>query len=229
MTAFDRLGRFCARRRWWVVAVWALLALVAVPLAPRAPGALQPGGFSLDDLEAARARHLLESTHRAADVGAHHRRAGGRRPAGGRPGLRGGRRSCAGRRAERRARHRDAESHPRHEPGQRRSARPCTRWSRSTSPRTRRRTPSRRSRRRSCPSPGSASRSPVARRSTATSRPSSEQDLQRSELISLPLAALALLIVFGSVVAAGRARRRRRRGGAGGAGGHLRSRHRSRR
>ncbi|MEO5885049.1 MAG: MMPL family transporter, partial [Candidatus Limnocylindrales bacterium] len=31
----------------------------------------------------------------------------------------------------------------------------------------------------------------------------SEQDLQRSELISLPLAALALLLVFGSVVAAG--------------------------
>ena len=31
----------------------------------------------------------------------------------------------------------------------------------------------------------------------------SERDLQRSELISLPLAALALLIVFGSAVAAG--------------------------
>ena len=31
----------------------------------------------------------------------------------------------------------------------------------------------------------------------------SERDLQRSEIISLPLAALALLLVFGSVVAAG--------------------------
>ena len=31
----------------------------------------------------------------------------------------------------------------------------------------------------------------------------SEADLRRSELISLPLAALALLVVFGSVVAAG--------------------------
>src|SRR5688572_17995488 len=31
----------------------------------------------------------------------------------------------------------------------------------------------------------------------------SEQDLQRSEFISLPLAALALLFVFGSIVAAG--------------------------
>ena len=37
----------------------------------------------------------------------------------------------------------------------------------------------------------------------ATSRPSREADLQRSEIISLPLAALALLLVFGSVVAAG--------------------------
>ena len=41
----------------------------------------------------------------------------------------------------------------------------------------------------------------------------SEADLRRSELISLPLAALALLLVFGSVVAAGGAARRRRRRG----------------
>ncbi|MFN8621410.1 MAG: MMPL family transporter [Chloroflexota bacterium] len=60
MGRFERLGRFVARRRWWVIAVWAVLALVALPLAPQAPGALQPGGFSSDDLEAARARVLLE-------------------------------------------------------------------------------------------------------------------------------------------------------------------------
>jgi len=60
MGFFERLGRFVARRRWWVVAVWALLALMALPLAPQAPGALQPGGFSSDDLEAARARKVLE-------------------------------------------------------------------------------------------------------------------------------------------------------------------------
>jgi RND superfamily putative drug exporter len=60
MGFFERLGRFVARRRWWVVGFWALLALVALPLAPQAPGALQPGGFSSDDLEAARARVLLE-------------------------------------------------------------------------------------------------------------------------------------------------------------------------
>jgi len=61
LTRFSRLGRFCARHRWWVIAAWAAVALVALPLAPRASGALQPGGFSLDDLDSAKARHLLES------------------------------------------------------------------------------------------------------------------------------------------------------------------------
>jgi len=57
--SFDRLGRFAVRRRWWIVAAWALLILVALPLAPRAPGALSAGGFILDDLESARAKQLL--------------------------------------------------------------------------------------------------------------------------------------------------------------------------
>ncbi|MBA3435347.1 MAG: MMPL family transporter, partial [Chloroflexi bacterium] len=61
MTLFERLGKRCARHPWRVVAVWALLALAALPLAPQAPGALSPGGFSLDDLEAARTRRTLES------------------------------------------------------------------------------------------------------------------------------------------------------------------------
>ncbi|MDQ3492632.1 MAG: MMPL family transporter, partial [Chloroflexota bacterium] len=61
MTLFERLGQRCARHPWWVVAVWAVLALSALPLAPQAPGALSPGGFSLDDLEAARTRQTLES------------------------------------------------------------------------------------------------------------------------------------------------------------------------
>jgi putative drug exporter of the RND superfamily len=60
MGVFERVGRFAARRRWWVVGAWALLGLVALPLAPQTPGVLQPGGFSADDLEAARARRLLE-------------------------------------------------------------------------------------------------------------------------------------------------------------------------
>jgi RND superfamily putative drug exporter len=57
---FDRLGQFAVRRRWWIVAVWAILILVAIPLAPRAPGALSAGGFILDDLESARAQQLLQ-------------------------------------------------------------------------------------------------------------------------------------------------------------------------
>jgi RND superfamily putative drug exporter len=60
MTLFAGLGRFVARRRWWVVAGWALLALLALPFAPGAHDALQAGGFTADDLEAARARRILE-------------------------------------------------------------------------------------------------------------------------------------------------------------------------
>jgi RND superfamily putative drug exporter len=58
--SFDRLGRFAVRRRWWIVGAWAILILVALPFAPQAPGALSAGGFILDDLEAARARQLLQ-------------------------------------------------------------------------------------------------------------------------------------------------------------------------
>jgi len=58
--SFDQLGRIVARRRWWIVAAWAALLLLALPFAPRAPGALSAGGFILDDLESARAKQLLE-------------------------------------------------------------------------------------------------------------------------------------------------------------------------
>ena len=60
MTLFDRLGRFVVRRKWWVVAAWALVLLAALPFAPRAPSVLSAGGFILDDLESARAKALLE-------------------------------------------------------------------------------------------------------------------------------------------------------------------------
>ena len=60
MTVFERLGRFCARRRWWVVVGWAAIALAALPLAPQAPSQLRPGGFSSPSLEASQARALLE-------------------------------------------------------------------------------------------------------------------------------------------------------------------------
>jgi RND superfamily putative drug exporter len=57
---FDRLGRFAVRRRWWIVAAWAALLLLALPFAPRAPSALSAGGFILDDLESARAKQVLQ-------------------------------------------------------------------------------------------------------------------------------------------------------------------------
>ena len=57
--SFDRLGRFTVRRRWWIVAAWAGLILLALPFAPRAPGALSAGGFILDDLESVRAEQTL--------------------------------------------------------------------------------------------------------------------------------------------------------------------------
>jgi len=59
VTAFERLGRLAAERRWWVVAGWLALLLAAVPLATRASGALRSGGFIRQDLESARAKQLL--------------------------------------------------------------------------------------------------------------------------------------------------------------------------
>jgi len=58
---FARLGRFVVRRRWAIVATWAVLLLVALPLAPRVVGALRAGGFILDDLESARAKAILQA------------------------------------------------------------------------------------------------------------------------------------------------------------------------
>jgi len=61
VTPFDRLGRFVVRRAWWVVGAWVALLLVAIPFAPQVPDRLSAGGFILDDLESARAKALLES------------------------------------------------------------------------------------------------------------------------------------------------------------------------
>src|SRR6478752_8400521 len=57
---FAALGRFAARRRWPIVIAWAIVLLVALPFAPRAAGALRAGGFILDDLESARAKATLQ-------------------------------------------------------------------------------------------------------------------------------------------------------------------------
>jgi putative drug exporter of the RND superfamily len=60
MTPFDRLGRFVVRRSRLIVLGWAVVIAVALPLSPRASGALSAGGFIRDDLESARAKALLE-------------------------------------------------------------------------------------------------------------------------------------------------------------------------
>jgi putative drug exporter of the RND superfamily len=58
---FARLGRFAVRRRWAIVFVWAVILLAAIPLAPRVVGVLRAGGFILDDLESARAKAVLQA------------------------------------------------------------------------------------------------------------------------------------------------------------------------
>jgi putative drug exporter of the RND superfamily len=58
---FERLGRRAARRRWAVVGAWAVLLVVAIPLALQASGALRSGGFVQADLESAQAKALLET------------------------------------------------------------------------------------------------------------------------------------------------------------------------
>jgi putative drug exporter of the RND superfamily len=61
LSRFERLGRWAARRRWAIVGAWVLLLLVAAPFAVRTADALRAGGFIRPDLESARAKALLET------------------------------------------------------------------------------------------------------------------------------------------------------------------------
>ena len=61
MSRFEGLGALVYRHRRAVIAAWGLVLLIALPLAPRASSALRAGGFTLDSLESARARALLVS------------------------------------------------------------------------------------------------------------------------------------------------------------------------
>ncbi len=56
---FQRLGLLMARRRWWVIGTWAVVLLAALPFAPRAGSALRAGGFTLPDLPSEEARATL--------------------------------------------------------------------------------------------------------------------------------------------------------------------------
>ncbi len=59
MPRFQRLGLLMARRRWWVIGTWAIVLLAALPFAPRAGSALRAGGFTLPDLPSEEARATL--------------------------------------------------------------------------------------------------------------------------------------------------------------------------
>ncbi len=57
---FALLGRLAYRWRWAVLAAWCAGLLLAVPLLPRLPEALKVGGFSSPNTEAAQAREVLQ-------------------------------------------------------------------------------------------------------------------------------------------------------------------------
>ncbi|MGC8634030.1 MAG: MMPL family transporter [Candidatus Limnocylindrales bacterium] len=57
---FGRTGAWVARHAWLVVGAWVALVLLAAPLAPRAPGVLSAGGFTSPQLESSRTQQLLE-------------------------------------------------------------------------------------------------------------------------------------------------------------------------
>ncbi len=59
--SFLALGYAVYRWRWAVVVAWAVLLAVCLPLAPRAGPALKVGGFSNPEIESARARAKLEA------------------------------------------------------------------------------------------------------------------------------------------------------------------------
>ena len=57
---FYAFGRLIYRRRWLVLGVWAVALALAVPLVPRITRSLQPGGFSSATIEAFRAGAAIQ-------------------------------------------------------------------------------------------------------------------------------------------------------------------------
>ena len=201
MNPFDRLGRFVVRRARLVIGAWGVLIVLALPLAPQAPGALSAGGFISDDLESARAKALLEAelgappsalvvVFSSADLEA------------GTPAFELG--AAAAMRDIPEAEHvASVVSHllqPRQVSADRHTAYDIVLLD--------------------LPPDESPKALPILRAALRDApgltvelaggpafygdvQAVSEQDLQRSEIISLPLAAFALLLVFGSIVAAG--------------------------
>jgi len=57
---FDRIGRLSSRFHWWVIAAWGVLVLAALPILPSIEAPLKVGGFSSEAAEGARTTALLE-------------------------------------------------------------------------------------------------------------------------------------------------------------------------
>jgi RND superfamily putative drug exporter len=57
---FAFLGRMAYRWRWAILVVWSVALLLSLPLLPRVAGSLKVGGFSSPHTEAARARDVLQ-------------------------------------------------------------------------------------------------------------------------------------------------------------------------
>jgi putative drug exporter of the RND superfamily len=57
---FSFLGRMAYRWRWAILIVWGATLLLSLPVLPRVAGSLKVGGFSSPNTEAARAREVLE-------------------------------------------------------------------------------------------------------------------------------------------------------------------------
>lgn len=56
---FESFGRFVYRHRWPAIVIWAIVSLVALPLAPSLPGVLKAGGYGDPQLESQHASDVL--------------------------------------------------------------------------------------------------------------------------------------------------------------------------
>lgn len=56
---FYKFGKFIYRRRWWVIGCWAIILAVSIPFVPHVTEPLKVGGFANNNLEAERAGNLL--------------------------------------------------------------------------------------------------------------------------------------------------------------------------
>jgi putative drug exporter of the RND superfamily len=58
---FYRFGLLAVRWRYWIIGLWAFVALASLPFAPRVAQVLAPGGFSSPDMESQRAVDALQA------------------------------------------------------------------------------------------------------------------------------------------------------------------------